>query len=194
MVKIKEANKVVEKTDATMKELTRSMSDIIQASKSTSGIIKKIDDISFQTNLLALNASVEAARAGEAGAGFAVVANEVRNLAMRSSGAAKDTASMIDSTVEKIREGSELLIRTNETFSEMMERSLVIRQAIDEIADASGVQVRETESVSQEISKLNCTILLTAQGASESASVAANMKDQAEQMKGIVDELNELMG
>lgn len=189
-----EADKIVEKTDGAMKELTRSMSDIIQASKDASGIIKTIDDISFQTNLLALNASVEAARAGKAGLGFAVVANEVRNLAVRSSGAAKDTASMIDSTVEKITDGSEVLLRTNKAFSEMMERSLAVRQAISEITDASGIQVNETESVSQEINELNRTILLTAQSASESASIAADMNDQAEQMKGIVDELNKLMG
>ena len=87
-----------------------------------------------------------------------------------------------------------MLLRTNKAFSEMMERSLAVRQAIHEITEASGIQVHETESVSQEINELNRTIRLTAQSASESASIAADMNDQAEQMKVIVNELNKLMG
>ena len=99
---------MVERANGSMTELTQSMDDISKASDETSKIIKTIDEIAFQTNLLALNAAVEAARAGEAGAGFAVVADEVRNLAMRAAEAAKNTSALIEGTVKKVKEGSDV--------------------------------------------------------------------------------------
>ena len=102
-----------------MDKLTTSMGEISKASEETSKIIKTIDEIAFQTNLLALNAAVEAARAGEAGAGFAVVADEVRNLAMRAAEAAKNTANLIEGTVKKVKDGSELVGQTEKEFREV---------------------------------------------------------------------------
>ena len=94
-----------------MEKLKSSMGEISRASEETSKIIRTIDEIAFQTNLLALNAAVEAARAGEAGAGFAIVADEVRNLAMRAAEAAKNTAGLIEGTVAKVKDGHALLRR-----------------------------------------------------------------------------------
>ena len=96
---MKEANEVFGQTNESMTALTASMEEITKASEETQKIVKTIDEIAFQTNLLALNAAVEAARAGEAGAGFAVVAEEVRNLALRAADAARNTAQLIDGTV-----------------------------------------------------------------------------------------------
>jgi methyl-accepting chemotaxis protein len=95
------------------------MSDIYKTGEDTSRILKNIDEISFQTNLLALNAAVEAARAGEAGAGFAVVAGEVRNLSIRSAEAARTTSSMIKSSDEKIRNGSEIVSNAADLFTQI---------------------------------------------------------------------------
>ncbi len=107
---MEETGRVVDGANHAVKELTQSMSEISTASEETGKIIKTIDEIAFQTNLLALNAAVEAARAGEAGAGFAVVADEVRNLAMRAAEAAKGTANLIEGTIQKIKNGSDMVV------------------------------------------------------------------------------------
>jgi len=111
-----EVNNMLGEAGRAMTELTCSMKEISGASKETSEIIKTINEIAFQTNLLALNAAIEAARAGEAGAGFAVVADEVRNLAMRVAKESKRTSSLIESTIRRVENGSELVVRTNEAF------------------------------------------------------------------------------
>ncbi len=108
---MKETINIVTEANQKMELLSSAMAKITAKSEETQKIVKTIDEIAFQTNLLALNAAVEAARAGEAGAGFAVVADEVRNLAMRSADAAKNTSSLIEETIEAIRNGL-ILIRT----------------------------------------------------------------------------------
>ncbi|MGZ3607412.1 MAG: methyl-accepting chemotaxis protein [Syntrophales bacterium] len=95
----KESFRVIADKMALMQEV---VGDSVKVSEETSKIIKTIDEIAFQPNLLALIATVEAARAGETGAGFAVVANEVRNLAMRSAEAAKNTEALIAYSTKKI--------------------------------------------------------------------------------------------
>lgn len=143
---------VVSQASSSMGDLTVSMEEISRASEETSKIIKTIDEIAFQTNLLALNAAVEAARAGEAGAGFAVVADEVRNLAMRAADAAKNTANLIEGTVMKIREGSDIVAKTNSGFSQVEVSAGKMAELIGEISAASGEQAQGVEQISKAVS------------------------------------------
>ena len=182
---MKEANTVVAKANQSMGQLTQSMADISKASEETSKIIKTIDEIAFQTNLLALNAAVEAARAGEAGAGFAVVADEVRNLAMRASDAAKNTAALIEGTVKKVKDGSELVATTNSAFSQVAESSAKVGDIVSEIAEASKEQSSGIEQVNIAITEMDKVVQQNAANAEESASASEEMSAQAEQLKDV---------
>jgi len=186
---MKETNKVVATANKSMDQLTQSMADISKASEETSKIIKTIDEIAFQTNLLALNAAVEAARAGEAGAGFAVVADEVRNLAMRASDAAKNTAALIEGTVKKVKDGSELVSTTNDAFSQVAESSAKVGDIVSEIAAASKEQSSGIEQVNIAITEMDKVVQQNAANAEESASASEEMSAQAEQLKDYVSDL-----
>jgi methyl-accepting chemotaxis protein len=191
---MKEATASVQTASTSMSELTVSMSDILKASDETSKIIKTIDEIAFQTNLLALNAAVEAARAGEAGAGFAVVSDEVRNLAMRAADAAKNTANLIEGTSKKVREGSEHVNRSNAVFTRVAESTCKISDIISEIAAASSEQAKGIEHVSIAVSEMDKVTQQNAATAEEAASASEELNAQAEQMKGMINELVSIVG
>jgi methyl-accepting chemotaxis protein len=191
---MKDSRKMVERANGSMTELTQSMDDISKASDETSKIIKTIDEIAFQTNLLALNAAVEAARAGEAGAGFAVVANEVRNLAMRAAEAAKNTSALIEGTVKKVREGSELVERTNGAFAEVSKSAAKVADLVSEIAAASSEQAQGIDQINKAVAEMDKVTQQTAANAEESASASEEMNAQAVQMKDVAAELMAIVG
>ena len=189
-----EAKQVVATANQSMGRLTESMGEITKASEETSKIIKTIDEIAFQTNLLALNAAVEAARAGEAGAGFAVVADEVRNLAMRAADAAKNTADLIEGTVKKVKDGSDLVSRTNEAFQQVAGSSSKAADLVAEIAAASNEQAQGISQINTAVTELDKVTQQNAANAEESASAAEEMSAQAETMQGMVEELVAVVG
>lgn len=186
---MKEAGQVVQNANASMGQLTGSIEDISTASEETRKIIKTIDEIAFQTNLLALNAAVEAARAGEAGAGFAVVADEVRNLAVRSAEAARNTTDLIEKTVNRVSEGSELVSVTNESFMQVAESASRVGKLITEISVASSEQAQGIDQITKAVAQMESVIQNNAANAEESASASEEMSAQAVQMKTIVGEL-----
>jgi methyl-accepting chemotaxis protein len=188
------AIQVVSRANQSMGELTASMSSISRASEETQKIIKTIDEIAFQTNLLALNAAVEAARAGEAGAGFAVVADEVRNLAMRAAEAAKNTAGLIEGTVKEIRQGSEVVSRTNKDFSEVSGGISKIGELVGEISAASQEQSQGIEQVNKAVSEMDKVTQQNAANAEESASASEEMNAQAESLRLFVADLSAIVG
>ena len=186
---MQETSKVVSLASDSMNQLTSSMVEISQASEETQKIIKTIDEIAFQTNLLALNAAVEAARAGEAGAGFAVVADEVRNLAMRAADAARNTANLIEGTVKKIKDGSEVVGKTSSEFSRVAVSAAKMSELVGEIAAASQEQAQGIEQIGRGVTEMDRVVQQNAASAEEAASASEEMHAQAEQMTGYVDEL-----
>jgi methyl-accepting chemotaxis protein len=184
-----DTGKVVEGANQAMGELKQSMNEISQASEETSKIIKTIDEIAFQTNLLALNAAVEAARAGEAGAGFAVVADEVRNLAMRAAEAAKNTANLIEGTVKKVKNGSEIVTRTNEAFVKVVQGAKKVEGLVAEISAASQEQAQGVTQINKAMAEMDKVTQQNAANAEESAAAAQEMSAQAEQMRAYVQEM-----
>jgi methyl-accepting chemotaxis protein len=187
-------NKIVTRVHDQMEKLSSAMDEISKSSDQIGKIIKTIDEIAFQTNLLALNAAVEAARAGEAGAGFAVVADEVRNLAMRSAEAAKNTTTLIENTMQAVKHGTELATTTKQMYNENIEIIKDTSVITDRIAASSDEQARHIKELNQSISNINSDIQESAQKASATTSATEDMNYQTDNMRSIVNDLQELIG
>ncbi len=189
-----EASSVIEEATKSMNEMARSMEQIAQSGNEISKIVKSIDEISFQTNLLALNAAVEAARAGEAGAGFAVVADEVRALAMRAAEAAKNTQSLVEDTVNRITQGSQLVEQTQAGFEGITNATQKVAGLVGEIAASSQEQAQGIDQVNKAMVQMDQVTQQVAASAEESASASEELNAQAVQMKDMVGELVALVG
>jgi len=191
---MKEAQGNMHEANSAIGELVAAMQEISQSSEETSKIVRTIDEIAFQTNLLALNAAVEAARAGEAGSGFAVVAEEVRALAMRSAEAARNTAGLIEATVSKVNEGLASVERTGTTFAAVNEKQVKIAQLVTETAAASQEQTAGISQINAATSRLDAMTQQVAANAEESSSASQELDDEARQLETLVLQLQEVTG
>jgi methyl-accepting chemotaxis protein len=191
---MKQVEQFVAQSTDSIGKLSASMQEITRASEETQKIVKTIDEISFQTNLLALNAAVEAARAGEAGAGFAVVAEEVRNLAKRAAESARNTAGLIEGTIQKVKEGSGLMSVTHESFTKVAGSATQVAELLAEIATASREQSQGIDQVNKAVGDVDKVTQQNAANAEESASASEELAAQADQMKVMVNELLTLIG
>ncbi|MEW6991736.1 methyl-accepting chemotaxis protein [Colwelliaceae bacterium 6441] len=171
---------------AVVKNAITAMSDINKSSKKIADIISVIDEIAFQTNLLALNAAVEAARAGEQGRGFAVVAAEVRNLAQRSAGAAKEIKGLINDSVEAVGQGTKLVDETGQTFTELVTSIEEVSKMIGDIDSAGKEQSAGIGEVSAAVSQMD---EMTQQNAALVEEAAASSKSMEEQSQSLLDQV-----
>ncbi len=162
--------------------VVNTMSSIEQSSQRIADIISVIDGIAFQTNILALNAAVEAARAGDQGRGFAVVASEVRTLAQRSAAAAKEIKGLIDDSVHKVNEGSQLVRRAGTTMDDIVASVERVTTIMADISAASQEQTAGIEQVNQTVMQMDESTQQNAALVEEASAAARSMEDQARQL------------
>lgn len=184
------SRKVAENGGETVTRAVNGMGAISASSKRIAEIITTIDEIAFQTNLLALNAAVEAARAGEQGRGFAVVAAEVRNLAQRSAGAAKEIKALIQDSVQKVSTGSELVNESGKTLAEIVTSVKRVGDIVTEIAAASREQASGIEQVNKAVTQMDQVVQTNAAQTEELSATADQLSIKAQELQAVVQQFN----
>jgi methyl-accepting chemotaxis protein/methyl-accepting chemotaxis protein-1 (serine sensor receptor) len=191
---MQESERGTAEVNQTLDQMILKMKEIDASSNKIARIIQVIDEIAFQTNILALNAAVEAARAGEAGLGFAVVADEVRNLAQRCAQAARDTAGLIQESIETSHDGDAHLDKVAEKIRSTTERSTRVKSLVDEVSLGSQEQARGMEQISKAILQMERVTQSNAAGAEQTAAAGSKLEDHAREMRELVQEMHQMVG
>jgi methyl-accepting chemotaxis protein len=180
------ASGVAQRGGHVVAQVVSTMDEINTSSRRINDIIGTIDGIAFQTNILALNAAVEAARAGEQGRGFAVVAGEVRSLAQRSAGAAREIKALIGASVERVEAGTRLVQNAGDTMGEIVASVQRVTDLIGEISSAAGEQSSGITSVGDAVANLDRATQQNAALVEQSAAAAESLREQARQLAQLV--------
>lgn len=181
------ATGVAVKGGAVVGQVVSTMGSIKESSRKIVDIIGVIDGIAFQTNILALNAAVEAARAGEQGRGFAVVAAEVRSLAQRSAGAAKEIKTLIANSVDQVELGGKLVDQAGQTMDDIVQSVEQVANIIGDISNASQQQSAGLQQVNQAITQMDDMTQQNAALVEQAAAAAESMKNQASTLAQVVN-------
>ncbi len=189
-----QAKTAAENGNETMAQLNVAMAAISESSNQISKIIKVIEEIAFQTNLLALNAAVEAARAGEHGKGFAVVADEVRNLAQRAAQASREITGLIEDSVGKVKDGNSVAAEVGEALGAIASNVAKVADLVHGISGASEEQAQGVDQVNTAVAQMDKVTQQNAAGAEESASAAEELSAQAATVKAMVEDLATVIG
>jgi methyl-accepting chemotaxis protein/methyl-accepting chemotaxis protein-1 (serine sensor receptor) len=189
-----ELKKLMDSSSQGMSNATAAMLEIGHASDKISGIIQTIDKIAFQTNILALNAAVEAARAGDAGMGFAVVAEEVRNLAQQCATAAKDTESLIGVSQQTSKDGHERVTLVAQEIDKMSGLLSTMVELVEEVKVGSQEQVRGVMEIGKAIIQLEQGTQRGAANAEESAAAAEELGSQSQVLRDVAANLATMVG
>jgi methyl-accepting chemotaxis protein len=184
-----ETRETVDQAGRTMSDLHLAMTAIADTSRNTSKIIDSVDEIAFQTNLLALNAAVEAARAGRAGAGFAVVAGEVRNLAGRAAEAARETSGLIEETLARIESGERSAAAAGEAFEAVAASARRVGELVGEIAAASDEQSRGIGQITGAVADMDRVVQRNAADAGGFSEAAESLDTEAAGLRERIDSL-----
>jgi hypothetical protein len=186
---MREARKTVDNASQAMNELTASMDAISDSSRQVRGVLKSIDEIAFHTNILALNAAVEAARAGEAGAGFSVVADEVRSLAKRAADASRRSAEIVEKTISEVGKGVALVQVARSAFGEVSTTISSSSKMVSQIAHGSEEQAQGVNQISQAILKIELVTKNNAASANLTAESASAMRSHLHTTQRHLEEL-----
>lgn len=184
--RVDELGTAILESNGKMRDMVDSMNEINGASKEIDKIIATINEIASQTNLLALNASIEAARAGEAGKGFAVVANQVNVLADQSAQAAKESATLIETSVKAVEKGMVIAGQTASQLQEVAENSQIITKEVTNIAETLETQTTEIQQINDGIEQINDVVQTNSATSEECAAASQEMSSEAENLREMI--------
>lgn len=189
----KQVREDADKSVISMREMQQATAEITESSNNIAAIIKTIDEIAFQTNILSLNAAVEAARAGDAGLGFAVVAQEVRNLAQRSAEAAKETAQKIEESISRTSRGVQVTKQVGDALQNIVNKVRQMDELVASIVQASKEQSLGINQMNIAMGEMDRTTQDNAAQADRGATCAQNLKTQADELRDDVRHLTRLI-